>query len=99
MSTPIALVVLALMAAVTYLTRAGGVWAINRVTITPRVEAVLDATTGATLVALIAPAAVDGDVGARAALAVAAATMVVTRRPLLAVAAGVATAAVARLHV
>ncbi|MBU1003950.1 MAG: AzlD domain-containing protein [Proteobacteria bacterium] len=45
------------MAAVTYLTRAAGLFITNRVRITPRTEAFLSAIPGAVLVSIIAPAA------------------------------------------
>lgn len=46
------------MALVTYATRVGGFWAMNRVTITPRVEACLSTLPGALLISIIVPAVV-----------------------------------------
>ena len=51
-----ALLAIAGMAAVTYATRASGLWVGNRLKVTPRLEGVLDALPGAILVSLVAPA-------------------------------------------
>ncbi|BBD09778.1 AzlD family protein [Desulfovibrio ferrophilus] len=48
---------IAAMAAVTYLTRAAGLFITNRIRITPRAEAFLSAIPGAVLISIIAPAA------------------------------------------
>ena len=50
-----ALVTILGMALVTYLTRAGGVWLMGLVTLSPRLEAWLRSIPGAVLVALVAP--------------------------------------------
>jgi uncharacterized membrane protein len=52
--TPALLTILG-MALVTYLTRAGGLWLMNFVTPSPRVEAWLRQIPGAVLVAIVAP--------------------------------------------
>jgi uncharacterized membrane protein len=63
------------MAAVTYATRASGLWVGSRLRITPRLERVFDALPGAILVSLVAPAVaragIPGLVGAGAATLVA----------------------------
>jgi branched chain amino acid efflux pump len=51
----LALVTILGMALVTYLTRAGGVWLMGLVTLSPRLEAWLRSIPGAVLVALVAP--------------------------------------------
>ncbi len=43
------------MAAVTYFTRAGGLWLMNRVTITPKMEAWLKTLPGCILISIVAP--------------------------------------------
>ena len=51
-----ALVTIAGMAIVTYATRVGGLWALKRIAITPRLEAWLKVLPGTILVSIIAPA-------------------------------------------
>ena len=53
--TETALATIAGMAAVTYATRASGLWVGNRLRITRRLQGVLDALPGAILVSLVAP--------------------------------------------
>ena len=48
------------MAAVTYATKAGGLWALGRVDVSERAQAGLDALPGAVVVAFVAPALADG---------------------------------------
>ncbi|EWH03140.1 AzlD family protein [Halomonas sp. BC04] len=50
-----------IMALITYLTRAGGVFVMSRVPIGPRVERFINAMAGSVLVAVITPMAVYGD--------------------------------------
>ena len=84
------------MAAVTYATRAGGLWLMGRLPLSPRVEAWLRYVPGAVLVALVAPGVVTaGPADALAALITALVTAR-TRNFLLAVVAGVAAAVVLR---
>ena len=91
-----ALLVIAAMTAITVLTRVGGLWLMASVTLTPRIERALDALVGSVLIALIAPAVVEGDAGAKLAVAVAAAITWLTRRMLVALFAGTAAAAAFR---
>jgi uncharacterized membrane protein len=91
------LLAIVIMALVTYLTRAGGVFVMARVPIGPRVERFINAMAGSVLVAVITPMAVHGDGGARMALVATAAVMLLLRKPLPAIAAGVLTAALWRL--
>jgi uncharacterized membrane protein len=84
------------MALVTYATRAGGVLLMGFVPITPRIEAFLRHLSSSVLVALVAPAALKGDAAAIPAVAVTVLVMAVTRQMVLAMAAGVAAAALLR---
>ena len=85
------------MAAATYLTRTGGFWLMAHVPLTARLRRMLEALPGAVIAATVLPIMVKS--GAPAALAVAAAllTMLARRNEFLAVAAGIAVAAAARL--
>lgn len=91
------LLAIVIMALTTYLTRAGGVFVMSRVAIGPRVERFINAMAGSVLVAVITPMAVNGDVGARMALVATAGVMLVVRKPLPAISAGILTAALWRL--
>ncbi|CAM3355648.1 AzlD family protein [Halomonas lysinitropha] len=91
------LLAIVIMSLVTYLTRAGGVFVMARVPIGPRVERFINAMAGSVLVAVITPMAVHGDGGARMALVATAGVMLVLRKPLPAIAAGILTAAMWRL--
>ena len=92
-----AVLAILLMALVTYLTRAGGVFVMSRVPISPRVERFINAMAGSVLVAVITPMAVQGDWGARLALVATLGVMLTTRKALAAISAGVVTAALWRL--
>ncbi len=85
------------MAAATYLTRTGGFWLMAHVPLTARLRRMLEALPGAVIAATVLPIMVKS--GAPAALAVAAAllTMLARRNEFLAVAAGIAVAALVRL--
>ncbi|WP_010627648.1 AzlD family protein [Halomonas sp. KM-1] len=92
-----ALAAILIMALVTYLTRAGGVFVMSRVPIGPRVERFINAMAGSVLVAVITPMAVQGDWGARLALVATLGVMLTTQKALAAIAAGIVTAALWRL--
>ena len=81
------------MGAVTYITRIGGLWIMRYIPLTRRVQGFLEGLSGAVLVSLVAPAALDGDWAAKTAVAVALVVMLVTRIAALAMLAGVLTAA------
>jgi uncharacterized membrane protein len=85
--------VIALMAAVTYLLRAGGLFLAGKVPLTPRVERFLEALAGSILISLVVAMAVQG--GAVTTLAVLAAVAVVlaTQQSIAAIAVAVALAA------
>lgn len=48
------------MGVVTYATRAGGIWAIERIEVSEQTEIALEALPGAVLISLIAPSVVHG---------------------------------------
>ncbi|WP_313288969.1 AzlD family protein [Stutzerimonas nitrititolerans] len=91
-----ALVLVLLMAVVTLATRWGGVYVMAFVPIGQRVRRFISAMSGSVLVALLAPMALEGDNGARLALLSTAITMLVVKKPLPAIAAGIVTAALFR---
>jgi len=90
------LAVVLIMAVVTLATRWGGVFVMSYVPIGHRVRQFIGAMSGSVLVAVLAPLAMDGDGGARLALATTAATMLLLKKPLPAIAAGMVAAAVFR---
>lgn len=90
------LVLIAIMAVVTLATRFGGVFLMSFVRISPRVESFINAMASSVLIAIIVPMAYEGDPGARLALLTTAVLVIVTRKPLPAIAAGMAAAAGAR---
>ena len=77
-------------------TRWGGVFVMSFVPINYRVQQFISAMSGSVLVAVLAPLAITGDNGARLALLTAAVVMLAVRKPLPAIAAGIAMAAVFR---
>lgn len=90
------LLIVAVMALVTLATRWGGVFVMAYVPIGPRVRRFIAAMSGSVLVALLAPQAMQGDGGARMALATTAVVMLTVKKPLPAIAAGIMAAAVFR---
>lgn len=91
-----ALLIVLIMAVVTLATRWGGVWVMSFVPISYRVQQFISAMSGSVLVALLAPLAMQGDAGARLALLVTAMTMLLLKKPLPAIAAGIVAAALVR---
>ncbi len=61
---------LGVIAVVTYVTRIGGLVIMSRMSITKRIERSLGALAGSVLVAIVAPAALEGDLAAKAAVVV-----------------------------
>ena len=84
------------MAAVTLATRWGGVLVMSFVPLGYRVQLFISAMSGSVLVALLAPLAVTGDNGARAALLTTAIIMLLLKKPLPAITAGIVAAALLR---
>jgi uncharacterized membrane protein len=90
------LIIILIMAVVTLATRWGGVFVMSFVPINYRVQQFITAMSGSVLVAVLAPLAVEGDNGARLALLATAIIMLITKKPLPAIAAGIITAALVR---
>ncbi len=77
------------MAVVTYATRAGGMWLMNRVRPSPPVEAWLRHLPGAILVALVAPSALTGGLPTLAGILATVLVMGRSKNMILAMASGV----------
>ncbi len=90
------LAIILAMALVTLATRWGGVFVMSFVPIGYRVKQFIHAMSGSVLVAILAPIAVTGDNGARLALLATAITMLLLKKPLPAIAAGILAAALFR---
>lgn len=90
------LLVILVMAVVTLATRWGGLFIMSFVPIGPRVRRFISAMSSSVLVAVLAPQALTGDLGARLALLATGLTMLVLKKPLPAIAAGIVTAALCR---
>jgi uncharacterized membrane protein len=91
-----ALIVVLAMAVVTYGTRIGGFWIMRFMPVTPGMEAFLRYLSGSVLVAILAPAVLQGGLPAAAAALFAALVMIPARNMLAAMAAGVMAAALVR---
>lgn len=94
-----ALLIILAMALVTLATRWGGVYVMSFIPIGYRVKHFIHAVSGSVLVALLAPLALEGDAGARLALLTTAVTMLLVKKPLPAIAAGILVAALVRQFV
>jgi len=90
------LILVLIMAVVTLATRWGGVFVMSFVPINYRVQQFIGAMSGSVLVAVLTPLAVSGDNGARVALASTAVVMLLVKKPLPAIAAGIVAAALFR---
>ncbi|MEW9797953.1 AzlD family protein [Alteromonas sp. CYL-A6] len=90
------LIIIAVMALVTLSTRWAGVYLMSFVPLSERVKRFIQAMSASVLVALLAPMAFNGDTATRLALATTAIVMLIFRRPLPAIAAGVVAAAMLR---
>ncbi|MDD0976606.1 AzlD family protein [Pseudomonas fontis] len=91
------LIIILVMAAVTLVTRWGGIFVMSFVPINYRTQQFISAMSGSVLVAVLTPLAVNGDNGARAALLTTAIVMLLVKKPLPAIAAGIIAAALFRL--
>lgn len=89
-------IIVLIMAVVTLTTRWGGVFVMSFVPISYRVKQFISAMSGSVLVALLTPMALEGDTSARLALLTTAIIMLVWKKPLPAIAAGILMAAVSR---
>ena len=90
------LVVVLGMSVVTLATRWGGVFVMSFVPINNNVKQFINAMSGSVLVAVLTPIAAAGDSGARAALLTTAIIMLLFKKPLPAIAAGIFAAALLR---
>ncbi|MEH6561300.1 MAG: AzlD domain-containing protein [Marinobacter sp.] len=88
-----------IMTLVTLATRFGGVFIMSYVRISPRVESFINTMASSVLIAIIVPMAFAGDAGALAALSVTAVAMLILKKPLPAIAAGILSAALVRYMV
>ncbi|MDO5667478.1 MAG: AzlD domain-containing protein [Alcaligenaceae bacterium] len=95
-STEYPLLIVLIMALVTLLTRWGGVFIMSFVPISDGMRRFIGAMSGSVLVAVLAPVAVEGDAGAKAALVTTLLLILLIRRPLVAITAGFAMAALLR---
>jgi uncharacterized membrane protein len=94
-----ALLLILAMALVTLATRWGGVYVMSFIPIGYRVKQFIHAVSGSVLVALLAPLALEGDTAARLALLTTAVIMLLVKKPLPAIAAGILVAALVRRFV
>lgn len=90
------LLIVLIMALVTLATRWGGVFVMSYVPIGYRVRQFISAMSGSVLIAVLAPLAITGDNGARLALLSTAIVMLLVKKPLPAIAAGIVAAALFR---
>ncbi len=93
---PDAALALICMALATWLCRAGGVWLMTHVPITPRVRRGLSALPGSIMIATVLPIAMKSGPAAIAALVAAVLVMLKWRKEVLALGAGLATVSVLR---
>ncbi|MEJ6655374.1 MAG: AzlD domain-containing protein [Pseudomonas sp.] len=89
-------IIVLIMAVVTLATRWGGVFVMSFVPISYRVKQFISAMSGSVLIALLTPMALEGDTSARLALLTTAIIMLVWKKPLPAIAAGILMAAITR---
>ncbi|WP_139851061.1 AzlD family protein [Acinetobacter pullicarnis] len=95
-STSYPFVIILIMAIVTLATRWGGVLIMSYIPIGDRVQRFINAMSGSVLVALLAPIALEGDNGARLALLTTAVLMLVVKKPMVSISAGILAAALFR---
>lgn len=98
-STTHTLLIVLIMAVVTLITRWGGVFIMAFVPISDGVRRFIGAMSGSVLVAILAPVAVEGDLGARLALLTTLVLILVVRRPLVAISSGFLMAALVRYFI
>ncbi len=87
---------LGVIAVVTYITRVGGLVIMSRMSITKRIERSLEALAGSVLVAIVAPATLEGDLAAKAAVVASIVIMLLTRNAVLAMGTGLVAAVAIR---
>lgn len=84
------------MAVATYITRAGGFWLMDHVTITPRIERFLRHMANGVLIAIITASAMNGDIAMWVGLGAVLIVMLLFRRSMTAILVGMAIAAALR---
>jgi uncharacterized membrane protein len=90
------LAAIAAMAVATYAMRAGGFWMMRHVPPSPRLRKMLEALPGSVIVAAVLPIVVRDGITAILAIGAAMVAMLLTRRDIIAVVAGMAVAIAAR---
>ena len=90
------LLIIVVMAIVSLATRLGGIFRMDFIPINDRVQKFIIAMSGSVLIALLTPLAIIGGMGAKLALIATAITMLVLKKPLIAIAAGIVVAALVR---
>lgn len=98
-STQYAVLIILIMAIVTLATRWGGMLIMSYIPIGPRVQRFIHAMSGSVLIAILAPVALEGDHGARLALLSTFIVMLISKKPLIAISAGILAAAMYRQFV
>ena len=88
--------IILIMSLVTLATRWGGVFIMSFIPINDRIQRFISAMSASVLVALLAPIAIQGDLGTRCALLATAIAVRIFKKPLIAIAIGIITAAVFR---
>ena len=89
-------IAIAVMAAVTVFSRLGGYFLMRYVPVTPRVRRMLDALPGAIIISAIAPVVLKGGLVVIVAVCAAIIVTIIKRNDFIAVATGMAVAALAR---
>lgn len=95
-STANPLLIVLIMTVVSLITRWGGVFIMSFVPISDGVRRFIGAMSGSVLIAVLAPVAVEGDLGARLALLTTLVLILVVKRPLIAITSGFVMAALVR---
>ncbi len=98
-STTHALLIVLIMAVVTLATRWGGIFIMSFVPISDGVRRFIGAMSGSVLIAILAPVAVEGDLGARLALLTTLVLILIVKRPLIAISSGFLMAALVRYFI
>lgn len=88
--------IICIMALVTLATRWGGIFIMSFIPINDHIQRFISAMSASVLIALLAPIAIQGDLGARCALLATAIAALLFKKPLFAIATGIITAAVIR---
>lgn len=83
--------IIAVMAVITYGFRAGGYWLMGRITLSPRLEAGLSYLPGAVITALVVPAALEAGLEGIAGVAAVGVTMRLKNNLLLSLVCGIGT--------